>query len=45
MQPSIDDSFSGKNNIVTVRKSDFEETDTLRRDPVQQSYKTPISNY
>lgn len=34
-QPTVDDSFSGKNNIVTVKKSDFEVMDALDTDSTQ----------
>ena len=32
----IDDNFNGKNNIVTVKKSDFEVMDALAMDSIQQ---------
>jgi 5'-AMP-activated protein kinase regulatory beta subunit len=35
-QTIIDDNFNGKNNIVTVKKSDFEVMDALEMDSNQQ---------
>jgi type 1 glutamine amidotransferase len=36
-QTIIDDNFSGKNTIVTVKKSDFEVMDALEMDSNQQA--------
>ena len=36
-QGTIDDSFNGKNNIVTVKKSDFEVMDALDMDSLAPS--------
>lgn len=43
-QPSIDDSFNGKNNVVTVKKSDFEVMDALAMDSVQQQSQKAIND-
>lgn len=44
-QPIIDDTFNGKNNIVTVKKSDFEVMDALDSDSLQpSSHKSVQSN-
>lgn len=34
-QTTIDDTFNGKNNVVTVKKSDFEVMDALDMDSMQ----------
>jgi 5'-AMP-activated protein kinase regulatory beta subunit len=37
VQPTIDDTFNGKNNIVMVKKSDFEVMDALEMDLIPQA--------
>lgn len=43
-QAMIDDNFNGKNNIVTVKKSDFEVMDALAIDQIQQGAQKSLSN-
>jgi len=43
-QQTVDDSFNGKNNIVSVRKSDFEVMDALAMDLVQQNQTSNKNN-
>jgi hypothetical protein len=35
-KPCVDDTFCGKNNIVVVKKSDFEVMEALTMDSIQQ---------
>lgn len=43
-QPTVDDNFNGKNNIVTVKKSDFEVMDALAMDIQNQAPKSITNN-
>ncbi len=40
----IDDNFNGKNNIVTVKKSDFEVMDALEMDSIKTESDKPFQS-
>lgn len=43
-QPCVNDNFNGKNNIVTVKKSDFEVMDALEMDSIKTEAQARLSN-
>lgn len=43
-QPSVNDNFNGKNNIVTVFKSDFEVMDALEMDSIKNETEKSLNN-
>lgn len=44
MKPSVNDNFNGKNNIVTVKKSDFEVMDALEMDSIKTEAEARLSS-
>lgn len=43
-QPSVNDNFNGKNNTVTVKKSDFEVMDALEMDSIKSEAEKALNN-
>jgi hypothetical protein len=43
-KPTVNDNFNGKNNIVVVKKSDFEVMDALENDANQPNQNKPFQS-